>query len=68
MGYKYDKNMSLEEAEQQAEVADKQYSIAEKQKMIKELERREGPGAAKRFSSNGTKSGINWQSLKFRIK
>ena len=67
MGYKYQKDMTLEESEQQAEVAQNQYSIAEKQKMIQELEKREGPGAAKKFSSNGMKSGINWDRLKFRL-
>ena len=68
MGYRYDKNMTLEESEQQAEVAQNQFSIAEKQKMIKELEKREGPGAIKQYKNRGTKSGINWASLKFRIK
>ena len=67
MGYKYRTDMTLEESEQQAEVAQNQFSIAEKQKMIKELEKREGAGAAKKFSSNGKKSGINWDRLKFRL-
>ena len=66
MGFKK-KDMTLDEAEQVSESLDMELTIAKKRAMLKELERRKGKGAWKAHSKTGFKSGINWNSVAFRL-
>ena len=60
-----DINPEVAELEQRKAAMAAQLDIEEKKALIREAKRRYGPDWRKFFS--GLKSGIDWQSLRFRI-
>lgn len=67
MGFLREK--TLEELQEEEEATSAKLSIAEKRALLREAEQRYGGkrNVLDKFSTNGFMSGINWNSLKFRL-
>jgi len=59
---------SLEELEEEDGKLDVEVSVARKRAMIKALEKREGKGSWRLFSTNGKLSGLNWTRIRNRLR
>ena len=57
------REQSLSEMEEQEERLDAEISVMRKQQILKELKQKGGTGLWKRFSTDGTQSGINFRSV-----
>jgi len=68
MGFGFGSNKTLDELENEQEEMDAKLNLEQKKAKLKQIEKRYGKGGWKMFSNSGTKSGIDWDKVKFTIK
>lgn len=63
----FGESKTLDELESESETMDAKISLAKKRALLKQVTKRHGKGGWKLFSSTGTKSGIDWDKVKFQL-
>ena len=64
----FKKEKTLTELQEEEEHLNAEVSVSRKKVLLDRLEAKLGKGSAKRFSSNGKKSGIDFQRIKAWLK
>lgn len=59
----HNRKPSLSELEEEQERNEIEIDVLRQRQMMEELNKKGGQGFWKRFSSDGTKNGINWRSV-----